>query len=52
MDAVIAALDRLLSTVPDADLLQAQRVVQAIQEMDSEAEAEADAEAARLNALL
>lgn len=54
VDATVAALDRLLATVPDEDLTRAQRVVEAIRELDEEAAAEATAtaDAAQLDKLL
>lgn len=54
VDATVAALDRLLATVPEEDLSQAQRVVEAIRELDEEAAGEAAAagDAARLDKLL
>ncbi|KAL4437306.1 hypothetical protein ABPG75_004445 [Micractinium tetrahymenae] len=55
VDATIAALDKLLATVPEEDLARAQRVVEAIRELDEEAAAEAAAvapQAAQLDKLL
>jgi len=52
VDAVIAALDRLLATVPEEDLRKAQQVVEAIREFEREADAEAELAAAKLDKLL
>ncbi|PSC73623.1 hypothetical protein C2E20_3042 [Micractinium conductrix] len=50
LEAVVAALDALLATVPADDFEQAQRVVAAIQDMDAEAAAETGRGAAAADA--
>lgn len=53
VDATVAALDRLLATVPEEDYARAQQVVEAIRELDEEAASEeAAADAAQLDKLL